>query len=527
MTHLLPHLVDQSAERFPSHTAFRFLDQTIDYQTLAQRTDQLAGVLGALGVRRGDRVGLYLHKSLETAISLYGVMKAGAAYVSLDPAAPPHRLAGLIQSCGIEVLITHQPRAKGLAALMQAGADTALKAVIGIETVEGFDGESVPWSALDSAPPKRPDQTPIDLDLAYIIFTSGSTGTPKGIMHTHRSGLSYARGAAALYGVRPEDRLSNHSPLHFDMSTFDYFCAPLAGAQTVIIPEPHSRLPASLSSLMEEARLSIWYSVPFALLQLLAYGALEQRDLSSLRWVLFGGEPFPAKHLTALMAQWPQARFSNVYGPAEVNQCTYYHLPRGWSGTNVPLGKVWPHAKGMILSDGQESQNGEGELVVRTSTMMTGYWGCSDQNDQTFWVQDGVTGPERFYRTGDLVRLNTDGDLVFLGRSDRQVKVRGYRVELDEVEAALTGCDGVGEAAAVTLGHDGTTQIAATLTEASGSKLCLKTVRQTIEARLPPYAIPAHLSILSDFPRTTSGKIDRRALQSHLQAQASLTQESS
>ncbi len=164
-------------------------------------------------------------------------------------------------------------------------------------------------------------------DPAYIMYTSGSTGDPKGIVHSHSSGLSYALMAARLYDLNPDDRLSNLPPLHFDQSVFDYFSGCAAGACTVIIPEAYAeQLPASLSELIQRERLTIWYSVPHALIQMLLHGVLGKRDLSALRCVLYGGEPFPPKYLTKLMAAWPEARFCNVYGPAEVNQCTFHFL---------------------------------------------------------------------------------------------------------------------------------------------------------------------------------------------------------
>ena len=177
-------------------------------------------------------------------------------------------------------------------------------------------------------PAGGPKTQPIEQDLAYILYTSGSTGDPKGIMHTHRSALAFARWAADEYGLRPADRLSNHAPLHFDLSTFDLFAGALAGATTVIIPEAVTRFPASVSKLMQDERISVWYSVPFALTQMLLRGNIGARDLTDLRWLLFAGEVFPTKYLRQLMAALPHVRFSNLYGPTETNVCTYYHVER-------------------------------------------------------------------------------------------------------------------------------------------------------------------------------------------------------
>jgi amino acid adenylation domain-containing protein len=357
-------------------------------------------------------------------------------------------------------------------------------------------------------------------DLAYIMYTSGSTGMPKGLMHTHYSGLSYAQMSISTYDVHHQDRLSNHSPLHFDMSTFDYFSGPLAGATTVIIPEEYTKLPASLSKLIETEQLTIWYSVPFALIQLLLRGVLEARDLSRLRWVLFGGEPFPPKHLRALMAQWPQARFSNVYGPAEVNQCTFYHVPPipKDSDEQIPIGEMCDNAEGLVVdaSDQAVAPGQVGELLVRAPTMMRGYWGRPDLNLKVFYRRSVFPDYEEiFLRTGDLVRLRQDGrNYDFLGRKDRQIKTRGYRVELDEIEAALLSHQGVEEAAVFAV-HDsqGSQRIEAAVIPKSEAATDIVDLMEHISGLLPWYAVPGKINPMASFPRTTSGKIDRTSLQ--------------
>jgi amino acid adenylation domain-containing protein len=299
----------------------------------------------------------------------------------------------------------------------------------------------------------------MEQDLAYIIYTSGSTGEPKGIMHTHASGLSYARMAADLYELTNDDVLSNFPPLHFDQSTFDYFSGPLVGATTVIIPEEHRLLPASLSQLMQDERMTVWYSVPFALIQLLLRGALEERDLSSLRWIIFGGEPFPVKYLRALQGLLPDAIFSNNYGPAETNQVMFYHVPPLDSDFDqqIPIGTLCPNMDCMVVDDnGEQVHLGDvGELLMRTPTMMDGYWDGADLNERAFFTQERTGGlRERYYRTGDLVQLRADGMYDFLGRKDRQIKTRGYRVELDEIESVLLLHPDVQEAGVFAIPND-------------------------------------------------------------------------
>jgi amino acid adenylation domain-containing protein len=516
MVYLLSQIIDNAAQKFPERPAFRFQGDTASYADLSVWTNQLANVLIDQGVKRRDRVGIFMNKGLEMPLAVHGIMKAGAAYVPIDPAAPAERLKFIINDCNISLLIADKAKATVLGTI---AGQTSLKYLIGTVTGAGLPYRAISWDEIRSAPAHHPLQHPVmEDDLAYIMYTSGSTGQPKGIMHTHRSGLSYAKLSAHTYGLHEGDRLGNHSPLHFDMSTLEFLSGPLQGACTVLIPEEYAKLPASLSKLIEEERLTVWYSVPFALCQLLLRGAMESKSLESLRWVLFGGEPFPPKYLRALMEVLPKARFCNVYGPAEVNQCTYYHITDlpGNDLESVPIGRVWPNCEGLVVDDEDQpvSEGNQGELLIRTPTMMRGYWNRDDLNAKAFFIREPFSNySEIFYRTGDLVRLNDDGDYVYLGRKDRQIKTRGYRVELDEVEAALSRHQEVEEAAAFALPDaEGTAMVAAAVILKNGSTIGPSELIHFLKSLLPAYALPGVIRIYHIFPRTSSGKIDRLKL---------------
>jgi amino acid adenylation domain-containing protein len=516
MLYLLPHAVDRAAHRAPDHEAMRHGGESLTYAALAGRADRLAGLLRAQGVRRGDRVAIHAGKGLAAAVALYGIMKAGAAYVPLDPASPPARQAFIVRDCGIRHVVTEPSRRAALHLLLAEG--------VPVECVVGVDGESAAgvraftWSDVDAHPGVAHDPDLVEMDLAYVLYTSGSTGTPKGVAHSHRSALAFARVAADTYGFTSDDRLSNHAPLHFDLSTMDYFSAALAGATTVIIPDAHTRIPASYAALVEAERLTVLYAVPLALTHLLLHGALEKRDLSSVRWVLFGGEPFPTRHLRSLMAALPGARFSNVYGPTEVNGVTYWIVPPlpPEDDTPIPIGVPYANVEVRIVDgDDEPVADGEpGELLVRTPTMMRGYWGRPDLDARAFWTKPVFGHFEDVYlRTGDLVRRRADGLLEFHGRMDRQVKARGYRVELDEVEVALGSHEAVESAAAYGVpDEDGSLHIEATVTLRDGQRVTAEALRAHVATSLPRYAVPARLDIVDAMPRTSTGKIDRREL---------------
>lgn len=513
----LPRLLQRSAETHGDKVAFRFGDDELSYGALAVRANQLANALRADGVRRGDLVGVLMGKGLENAVAVYGIMAAGAAYVPLDPAAPVAALERVAAGCDLRHLVIDAERRSRAAKLL--ASTTRPGFVYGIDDI---DLDSVAARSWDHVARHEATDPGLDLsprDRAYLIFTSGSTGTPKGIVHTHGSGVAYAEMAARLYGLTAEDRLSNFPPLHFDQSTFDFFSGPLVGATTVIIGPEHQLVPASLSQLIERERLTIWYSVPLALVQLVLYGVLDERDCSSLRWVVYGGEPFPLKHLKALMDRWPQARFSNCYGPAETNQCTYHHLEpltdaMVSADAGVPIGTACPGADLLVVDDDDSpvAVGETGQLLVNSPTMMQGYWGREDLNDRIFFHPAGVGDRRRYYRTGDLVRENTHRQLEFLGRGDRQIKTRGFRVELDEVEAVLSTHEAIEEAAVTTVQAEDGVAIAAHVSLRPDTEVDTLGLQRHVSARLPRYAVPSAITFVEDFPRTTSGKIDYRAL---------------
>jgi amino acid adenylation domain-containing protein len=517
MRYLLSHPVSEWAQRTPDNLAIRFAGQSLTYKELESKSNSLAHTLKANGLSRGDRVGIYMNKGLESAIAIYGILKAGGAYVPLDPFAPASRIAFVIQDCGIRLLISKDAKFGAVQDILAEGA--ALKALLGISSNDEIPLPVISWEEIYQASSAPPDLNLTEQDLAYILYTSGSTGVPKGIMHTHRSGLSFAEWAVDTYELTNQDRLSNHAPLHFDLSTFDFFAAAIAGACTVVIPEALTKFPANLSRLIQDERITVWYSVPFALIQLMQRGNPQALDLSFLRWILFAGEVFPTKHLRLLMQMFPGVRFSNLYGPTETNVCTYYHVEQIPEDTDetIPIGKACANIEDLVVDlDDQPVQPGEvGELLIRGGVVMKGYWGQPEKTATGFFrrPQFGYF-EDAFYRTGDLVQLDAQGNYRYLGRKDRQIKTRGYRVELDEIEVALLSYAGVEEAAAYPIPDgSGSNLIEAAITAKEGVNLGEADLVEHIGKRLPPYAIPLRIDILGSFPRTSTGKIDRRELQ--------------
>ncbi len=520
MRYLIQHLLEQTAERIPAREAVRCHGESLTYSELVQGANRLAHVLNRTGIEHNGRVGIYTGKGLDAVTAMYGILKSGAAYVPLDTAAPPERLAKIVQDCSIRHVVSNERQRAGIEKVMASGGR--------FEYVVGLDDDlpgtvNIPWSEVaDQSDSASSGGNPTEMDLAYIIYTSGTTGDPKGIMHTHRSSLSFVDWAVAEYGLRLDDRISNHAPLHFDLSTFDFFAGASAGATTVVIPEAYTKLPASLSTLMQDERISVWYSVPAALIQLLLRGVLADRNLERLRWVIFGGEAFPTKHLRALMKLLPDTRFSQLYGVTETNVCTCYHVPGIPSDpdTPIPIGRVLPNMDGLVVDEQDQpvAAGIAGELLIRGPATMVGYWGRPDLSERVFFRRDRFAAfEEAYYRTGDLVQMLPDGNYRFLGRKDRQVKSRGFRIELGEIEMALLSHADVQEAAAFIV-PDG---------EGSHRVEAAVVVEQPIEeaellrhvrGKLPVYAVPTRCAVVDRLPRTSTGKLDLRTLQSMAEA---------
>jgi amino acid adenylation domain-containing protein len=525
MTMLLHRLVDEAAMRRPESPAIRCDGATLSYENLARRANGVACALIEGGFERSDRVAVLLSKSLEVPVAFYGILAAGGTLVPVDPKSPAEQIVRILRATGATHLVTEPGRAAVAAELSASCPD--LVQVIGLESDDDMSNPCLPWSAVDElATDRPPDVAVIETDSCYVLHTSGSTGVPKLIRHTHASAMSFVDWAAEEYGLTGTDRLSNHSSHHTCFATFDYYAAARAGATTVILTPAALLMPTSLSRLIESERISVWYSVPTALVQLSLRGDLDERDLSALRWVLFAGETFPEKHLRRLMEQLPNARLSHVYGSTEVNVCTYFHIPAsGEYGSPLPIGRPCSNARALVVNDALDTvaPDETGELLIGGSTVMSGYWGEPERNREVL-VSRPVAGGfgEVFFRTGDRVRILEDGNLAFAGRSDLQVKIRGYRVELEEVESALLSLDHVEEAAAFAIPDgEGSSAIRAAVVAAPESPATQRELLDGLKKHLPLHALPTEIAILDSLPHTATGKVDRNKLKAESQKNGS------
>lgn len=532
---MLHDLVSAAARRDGARIAVVDGDRKLTYAELDDRSNDLAAAMARHGVARGDRVGLLLEKSLEAVVAIYGTLKAGAVYVPLDDQAPVARIAYIARDAGIRCVVSSNSKAEACRGLLAAGVP--LQTIVGVDepeleptgdaTTQSFhEGEPspresrprvkwLPWSAIERPHPATPPVT-VDPDaLAYILYTSGSTGEPKGVMLSHANGMAFAAWAAEEVGIEPQDRLSSHAPLHFDLSTFDLFAAAVGAATVVLVPRELSIFPVMLAKFIAEQSISVWYSVPSVLTALVLRGELERTPLPRLRTIIFAGEVFPVKYLARLMELAPSCRYLNFYGPTETNVCTWHEVAReDLLAGELPIGRPLPGVSASILrEDGTPAPEGElGELTIGGPTVMHGYWGDPQRTALALKVE----GEMRSYRTGDLVRRRPDGELLFAGRRDMQIKTRGYRVELGEIEAALNAIDVVVESAVIAVPDDTITNRLKAFVVTS-EPIQASRLASLCRERLPTHMIPEEIEFRSELPKSSTGKVDRRALQTQVQ----------
>lgn len=515
MAYVLQQLLQNSAARYPEKVAVCARGRSITYRELEERSNQLAHLLRERGVRKGDRVGIYFPKCVESVIAMLGVVKAGGVYVPLDPQAPAERVGYIIGNCGIRGLITRSDKRHGLD---DAVVSSLSFSVLVDDAPNSSNGSAViPWSMLAEYPASHaPQVTLTETDLAYILYTSGSTGRPKGVMLTHQNALTFVEWCADKFKITSEDRLSNHAPLHFDLSVFDVYNTLEAGATLYMITEDLALFPSRLAEAMATYGITVWYSVPSALILLLLHADLNAEKLKKLRIILFAGEVFPMKYLRQLAERLPHVDLYNLYGPTETNVCTYYKVERErlLLLDKLPIGIACENTEVFAVNDQNDivtQAGGTGELYVRGPAVTYGYWADAEKTRKmvvpnTF--QENFE--EKMYRTGDLVQLAEDGNYYFLGRRDSMIKSRGYRIELGEIETALLSHPSVKEAVAVAVPDDIVgSRIRAVVAFHDGESLVPAELQQYCGTRIPKYMIPEAIDFRPELPKTSTGKIDR------------------
>jgi amino acid adenylation domain-containing protein len=509
--------LDQSANTYPEHTAIEEPGVgSITYRDLASLSNQLRDRLLYLGVQRGDRVGIYLHKSIDSLASIFGILKTGAAYVPVDPDGPPARNAYILGDCTVKAIIVEESYAEVLKEELPKGA---LPHFIALKGTGGGIPLRNALNQLQESDPAPMSETvqPNAEDLAYILYTSGSTGKPKGVMLTHRAAVSFVDWCSEAFEPRNFDRFSSHAPFHFDLSILDIYVPLKHGATLVLVSEVVGKDPMSLAPLISESKISVWYSTPSILSFLVQFGKLERYDYSNLRTALFAGEVFPIKYLRLLKDALPAPRYFNLYGPTETNVCTYFEVPAVIPeevDKPFPIGEACSHYQVKVVDDsGREVERGqEGELIATSPGMMNGYWNLPERTANAFLIDESG---QKWYKTGDIVIEEREGIYTYVSRRDRMVKKRGYRVELGEIEAGLYRHPAVREAAVVaTQDEDKGVRIIAFLSCKEDQRPSLVELKRFCVENLLNYMIPDFFKFLDVLPKTSTDKINYQELKS-------------
>jgi amino acid adenylation domain-containing protein len=524
MRHLLHHLIDEAAQRWPEREALRFKGASMSYAGLLGRSNGVARAIVDLGVRPGDRVGLYLPKGFEQIAATYGILKAGACFVPLDPNAPPARVAEMVHDCEPSAIIATDGRASDLVPALGGYRPK------GMLLVEGGAGRpELPFTVIDwaeaTADPAAPDPgvRVMELDLCLIAYTSGSTGAPKGVMHNHASFSTATEWFTERWGLTVEDRLALHPALHFLMAPYMVWSAPRVGASIVIFGEDETGWGSEFVRLVREERITVWLGVSPAISQLVHAGA-EPGSLPSLRVLIFGGAPFPRKDLEDLRRLLPSTQLAQVYGTTEtLFNCLYpfWELPPD-DGQPLSIGSGIEIVQPILMRDETTpcEQGEPGEYYVRTPTLMRGYWRLPELTRKVL-VPNPLDphNPDLVHRSGDVMRMGPDGNYYFVGRTDNQIKTRGYRVELEEVERCIASHPKVRQVAVVALPHpEWINVLGATVVPEDGEQLDGADVKGHVADRLPGYMVPAEVRIVADLPKGSSGKIDRSRIRDELLA---------
>lgn len=508
----LTDLLEASAARYPNRLAVVESDsRTLTYAELDKQSDALAGFLAQHGVRRGDRVGLALPKGLQAVVSLFGIMKAGAAYVPIDISAPVERGRQILEECRVRALIID-----GASLAFVPTSYGPIDVIVVGASQDGSTG--TPFDrAVDSGHVRQHIEADGD-DAAYIIYTSGSTGVPKGAVITQSNALSFIDWCSEAFAPTADDRFSNHAPFHFDYSVLDIYLTIAHGAAVYLISEELAKRPRDMARFIAHHRLTVWSSTPSALMMLTQFGELESGDASSLRLVTFGGEVFPPQHLRALQRHWPAPEYFNLYGPTEITvACTYARIPSPVPADRespYPIGFACSHCATLVLDEqGNEVAEGEeGLLHISGPSVFAGYWNRPAETAAAFLDRSGV----RWYNTGDVVRWNTTEGFTYVGRKDRMVKRRGFRIELGEIERALYLHAGIREAAVVSVpdGDLGVRIVA--YVSCKNDKLSTVELKSFCASKVPTYMVPDRFVFQDRLPRTSSDKVDYQSLKSEM-----------
>ena len=493
--------LEAAAQRTPDAVACADVDTQLTFAQLLERA-QIMGVYLTQHAQPGVPIALYLEKSTQALCAMMGAALARCPYSVLDVRQPAARVHAILEALEPALVLTDAAFAdEATAALEGTGLD-----IVRIEEV--LTGTEAGGQAAGTALAQRRASASRD-DALYINFTSGSTGVPKGVMVGHGSVIDFIGHFTKIFGFTADDVIANQAPFDFDVSVKDIYSGLAVGAAVHLVPRVYFSVPVKLMDFLCERSVTVCTWAVSALCFVSTMNGLDYRTPETIRAIIFSGEVMPPKHLAIWRAALPHALFANVYGPTEVTcNCTYWIVPDGFDGNVLPIGQAFPHAQVFLLDDNDalvEEPGTQGQICVAGSGLALGYVNDAERTALAF-TDNPLAPGQRIYRTGDLGYWDNDGQLVYIGRADHQIKHLGQRIELGEIDAAAQGCEGVSRACC--------------LYNEKRKKLMLfymgscdkDALVEHLRAQLPSYMVPGKVRQLEQIPLNKNGKIDRAAL---------------
>jgi D-alanine--poly(phosphoribitol) ligase subunit 1 len=525
-------LFGTSAQEYGSRAALWVNGRSLSYAELEEAARRLAaGIIAVRGNLREGYCALLVDRTATAYVGVLGSLLAGLAYVPINPRLPTERMTELIRLSGSDLIVVGD---SCLATAEQMISQCSQPLIVLLPDCSKPPSWSYGLarhrffcrSDIDRVKPLEACEKPsFTKGGAYLLFTSGSTGLPKGVLVDHANALAYFRNVRERYRPSPEDRFTQCFDLSFDLSVHDMFLCWSSGACLYCVPRGAKFMPHNFIRMHE---LTFWFSVPSTAAFMSRMHMLRQDEFPSLRWSLFCGEALPMRLAREWQRAAPNSIVENLYGPTEATIAfTVYRLPAVDEAKEdkhdiVPIGFPFPGQQiAVIEPDGGPAPDGEvGELCLGGSQVTQGYWHSPEATAERFTPPKGASSNVRWYRTGDLVTNTAKDGLLFHGRVDRQVKIRGHRVELQEIEAVIRAASGTEMVAVLPwpLMADGFPLGVVALM--SGSRVKMSAVFDECHKKLPDYMIPSELRDLPEWPLNANGKTDYRALRSILESQS-------
>ena len=496
---------NQTLNTFSQKIAIDDNEDQITFFNLNEFSDKIALSVSNANSYFRMPIAVFLPKNRWSIVAFVGVIKSGNFYVPLDIKSPIERTLKIIKTLSSECIITDKENSEKLINIGFKGSIIIIEEVFKKNILKN---ELIYLSEISNLI--------IDLDPVYSIFTSGSTGMPKGVLISHRGVIDYIEWAKYTYEITHNDIIGNQAPFYFDNSTLDIYLMIITGATLNIIPEDRFTFPIKLIEYINEKEVNVIFWVPSVLNSISNFDAFSSILPNKLNKILFAGEVMSNKHLNYWREKYPNALYSNLYGPTEITvDCTYYIVDRKFKDDEpLPIGKACKNTQILILSEeGNLVKKGViGELYVRGTPLAFGYYNDFDKTRDVF-IQNPLNNsyPDVVYKTGDLVYENELGEYIFVGRKDSQIKHMGYRIELGEIETAVQAIEGVTNACV--LYDDNLKQIVCFYIS---SNISILEIRKKMLNVLPNYMIPKKWFIEYEFPLNANGKVDRLSLKSKI-----------